>query len=453
MVPASPHSRASRRRAGAAALAASLGLLAPLAAWAAAVEPERLAERHLAGAISVHRFAVSAGERIVADDDIAVYSERDIVIDGPITALPRADRSDLSRGVSIQLRTPGTIFVNATLAAGPGRHGTARCTAGERGGDVVLHARRIIFRMGSLRGAAGGDGGPDAPGGRGGDLVLDAAQVVSTFDGGEALRLYGGAGGKGGDGTWIGCGESVVTGAGAPGGAGGDVRAPQVTIARSTVGQPAPPDVCAPDGAAGSQPATATGGTGGTGGAGSQGTMENPDGGPGGAGGPGGLGLGSNGGGGGNGGDCCVPAPGQGGKGGPGGKGALGVGGTGGAGGPGGAAWFSAGVYQGTGGVGGDGGNGGPGKGGNGGPGGNGGKGSPAGAGGAGGALGGAAGGSGGAAGSGGAGAPAGKPGTAGTGGATQGAGNAGAAGLPGGSCSGNPPPTNLQPLDPNYNK
>lgn len=404
-------------------LAAACSLL-PCAAESSPPDPDVRTERRLAGVLYTERFEVAPDELVIVEDDLEVRSQEDIAIDGPILAQRNA-KSSSRHGVSIRLSTAGTIFVNAVIQPSSGVVGAKSCEAGGRGGDLILTARKIVFRTPELRAGDGAKGGAGAPGGSGGHIILVTDhEPISILPTGQRAQLHGGRGGVGGDGTWLLCGKSLKAGQGGTGGSGGNAM---------MILDPSPASITAActDGVPGQNGVDVVGADGADGGPGVNGTIAHVNGGDGGDGGPGGNATGGPGGPGGAGGACCNPA-GPGGKGGVGGKGGKAQGGKGGSGGKGGDSYFAV-TWWGSGGKGGKGGDGGAATSGNGGAGGAGGKGNPGGTGGAGGQPGVA---TAGAAGLGGAGGtPSGASGAAGSGGTVTN-GTPGAPGASGGACS-----------------
>jgi hypothetical protein len=412
-------SMSSRRPFAAMVLATACGLLLPWAVASSPLDSEARIERRLAGVLSTQSFEVAADELVIVEDDLEVQSEEDIVVNGPIVAQRKAQSSG-RHGISIMLSTAGTIFVNAAIQPSSGSAGERSCEAGGRGGDLILTARKIVFRVPELRAGDGARGGAGAPGGAGGRIVVVTDyKPVSLLPTGQRAQLHGGRGGVGGHGLWQVCSKGLTPGKGGAGGAGGSAMMALNPASTSTAAD------CA-DGVPGTNGADAVGTDGADGGPGANGTLTHLNGGNGGDGGPGGGAIGLPGGAGGAGGACCNP-PGPGGKGGAGGKGGNAQGGKGGSGGKGGDAYAF-----GRGGNGGNGGNGGSATSGNGGAGGAGGKGSPGGSGGAGGQAGVATPGAAGAGGA--AGSPGGASGAAGSGG-TATTGTPGAPGASGRSC------------------
>jgi hypothetical protein len=415
--------------------AMALGFLACAVVPAGADPANGLFERHLAGVERTARFEVGSFDKVVADEDLVVLSSGDIVINGPIVAGSRTEKSRTGQGVSITLSTPKTIYINAEILPGRGVDASAACLPGGQGGSLILDAARIVIGVPEIRAGAGGAGGPEAPGGAGGDFVV-GGRLISRLPVGARARLVGGAGGPGGPGMIASC-KGIPANSRSRGGKGGDfvpgrLLTSGVQVIQNCIANQSPADpLLKTDGSGGDGGMARGGGDGGAGGKGSDGTASHPDGYPGNPGGPGGSITAGNAFPGGPGSDgCCVTPHAPGGNGGPGGKGGTATGGNGGAGGAGGNAYTG-----GRGGDGGAGGNGGSATGGNGGAGGAGGNGNGPGAGGGGGAGGTANKGFGGAGGAGGSGTPSGNPGAAGSDGTAQ-SGLAGVAGANGSPCS-----------------
>jgi len=420
-----------RRERGWLVAALSLGLLACAVVPAGASQADGLFERHLAGVERTARFEVGRFEKVVVDEDLVVLSSGDIVVNGPIEAVARGLKSRSGQGISITLSTPKTIYLNAEVLPGRGIDASTACSAGGKGGSLILDAVRIVVGVPEIHAGAGGSGGAGAPGGAGGDF-LAGGQLVSRLPFQMRARLVAGAGGAGGAGTSASC-KGISANLRSRGGKGGDFRGTQslaaIDIQDCTISNV--DFLLKGDGSAGGAGTDQAGGAGGAGGRGSDGNAGHPDGYPGTAGSPGGSVTGGPGGGGGGGTNgCCVIPHVPGGNGGAGGKGGNATGGAGGAGGAGGNGLPGA-----RGGNGGAGGRGGSATGGNGGGGGAGGNGNGPGTGGAGGVGGTATAGAGGTGGAGGLGTPNGTPGAVGAGG-TATAGGTGGTGANGSPCS-----------------
>jgi len=402
--------------------------------------------QHLQGRIDAKRIVIPASATVIADGDLLLNSEHDIVIEGRLVAADRNDEEGID-APRIELFARTTIELWGSIEGGRGldqrdvaparSHGIA----GGDGSDIVLSAP-VVWVDGLVRAGDGGHGGAGAAGGNGGMLTIVGAFLTHTAD--DDYEAIGGAGAPGG----VNLNPRAAGGKGGDGGAvvllehaGGENELLMLLGEPAALAKPSrafrdgalsdedavPPAACQ-DGANGIVGGDAIGGAGANGAAGAAGNAAFPNGGAGSNGGNGGAAVGGQGGAGKAGDNCCL-VPAAGGNGGTGGVGGTGTGGPGGSGGPGGAA-FGAGV----GGNGGAGGNGGTGFGGMGGNGGAGGPGIPPGLGGAAGPAGPGVGGIGGQGGVGGAGAPAGANGQGGAGGAAK-PGKAGVAGPLGAGC------------------
>ena len=384
------------------------------------------------GQFRVSNFQVPQTESLVLKNDLLIWSEGDVTIDGNI--LGEMIQNSNRNGQSLSIGSSGTIFVRGVIALSDGGNGldatavpnnpalllshlgaaTLLRTFGKTetwqggdGGSLLLFAQKVVFE-GEIRVGNGGRGFGSSSGGRGGNLAIltDFFQKTTTSadffagnggDGGSEAGLGCGKGGDGGD-AFLSCSEgangannagsgNVTGGDGGTGGAG-------IPFANNALS-----DGCN-GGYGGSGTSTNGNGTGGKGGNGGTGGSASPGllGGPGGSGnnggngngGNGGIGTGGKGGDGGNGGaesySGGTAGAGGNGTGGDGTDGGNGIGGDGGKGGLGGNALMN-GAFSGNGGQGGQGGsgygghsignvgNGGDGIGGNGGDGGNGGSG------------------------------------------------------------------------------
>ncbi len=307
---------------------------------------------HLSGVINTTVFEVAPTDRVIVEDDLVVFSDGNITIDGPMIAT--------KSGASISLVSPGVININATIRPGAGKDGDY-LEDGQDGGGLTLNAPRVILGVNELSAGDGGDGGDGGSGGEGGWVIAMGAVYTNPWSA-QMASVAAGQGGNGGHGVFDPM-SAVATG---DGGDGGD--AGWVVIGTQQV--PVSVGPCVGHGDDGLHGISITPVKGGYGGDGSAGTVFNHNGGRGGDGAAGTHAWAPDAGDGEDGSDCCGNQAGDGGRGGHAG---IGRGGEGGDGGQGGDGWGP----LGSGGDGGDAGWGGDGHGGRGGSGGDGGDGSP----------------------------------------------------------------------------
>ncbi len=355
------------------------------------------------GQFRVPNFQVPKTESLVLKNDLLIWSEGDVTIDGSI--LGEMIRNSNRNGQNLSVGSGGTIFVRGAIALSDGGNGLDAAEVpnnpalllshlgaatllrafgktgswqGGGGGSLLLFAKKIVFE-GKTRVGNGGRGFGSGSGGRGGNLavltdIFQKTTISADFfagnggDGGSEAGLGCGNGGDGGD-AFLSCSEGTNgannSGSGnVTGGDGGDGGA-GIPFANNVLS-----NGCN-GGHGGSGTSTNGNGTGGKGGNGGTGGSVLPDllGGPGGSGnnggngngGNGGIGTGGNGGDGGNGGaesySGGTAGAGGNGTGGDGTNGGNGIGGDGGKGGLGGNALIN-GVFAGNGGQGGQGGSG-----------------------------------------------------------------------------------------------